>query len=552
MIALSILVVTSGRDSLTRTLDSIAAQPLAPQDEVLVVGRGDAIRMAAERRGYRYVEDGPFGCWGQRERQAAMALARGTHLLFIDDDDVYTAGAFAAVRRAITAHPDRPILAKMIAPEGHTIWMTPAVVCGQVSGTQFIVPNDPARLGTWGLRREGDYDFIVSTLALYPPDAVVWDSSVIVGCREYGIPAVAGTCLKVLLVHPGASWSTADVEAGLRYGLEYHGVDVVRYQLDERIDRSRRWLYTAWRRARKTNATIEKPTAADVFYQAGIGALERALRHQVDAVVVVSAMLLHPDVIILMKRAGLRVTVLFTETPYDQDKELAIAKLVDGCWTNERSAVPAFRAVNAHAGYLPHGWHPARHRVGEQPGDRAVPAHDVVFVGSAFRERVEWLTAIDWTGVDLGLYGSWENIGAKHPLRRYVRSAAVANPLAAALYRRAKVGLNLYRTSHGWAVDSPAIAHAESLNPRAYELAACGAFHLSTPREEVAEVFGGRVPVFEPSTDPGRLIRSWLGDVDGRARIAQQLPACVAESSWVERSTRVIGDLQSLLQPQAA
>jgi len=353
--------------------------------------------------------------------------------------------------------------------------------------------------------------------------------------------------LSVLLIEPGASWSTADVSAGLRYGLEHHGVELVRYRLDARIARANRWLYYNWRQARKTSPTIEKPTDADMFYQAGIGALEMALRHQVDLVLVVSAMFLHPDVIVMMKRAGLRLAILFTESPYDLAKELAVARLIDGCWTNERSVVDDFRAVNPRTGYLPHGWHPERHQSGPQPGDEAFPAHDVVFVGSGFHERVTWLMDIDWGGLDLGLYGNWDSLSSRHPLRRHIKGGVVDNVQAAALYRRARVGLNLYRTSAGWGKDAPTIAHAESLNPRAYELARCGAFHLSTYRDEVREVFGDLVPTFETPEQASTLIRTWLADPDGRARVRAQLPARVAESSWVERSARVIGDLQTLL-----
>lgn len=358
--------------------------------------------------------------------------------------------------------------------------------------------------------------------------------------------------MKVLLLHPGSSWSTADVEAGLRHGLEHHGVQVIRYQLDVRIDASKRWLFAAWRRVKKSNPNVEKPNSADIFYQAGLGALGMALRHQVDVVLVVSAMFLHPDVIILMRRAGLRVVVLFTESPYDLEKELAVAGLVEGCWTNERSSLAAFQAVNPNSGYLPHGWHPARHRAGPQPGDGMFPAHDVVFVGSAFRERIEWLSAIDWTGINLGLYGSWAPLGSRHPLRTFVRGEQVSNLTTAALYRRAKLGLNLYRTSQGFGRNAPSITHAESLNPRAYELAACGVFHLSTERAEVHDVFNGCVPTFQTPADASALIHQWVRDDDGRAAIAKELPACVAESSWVQRSAQVIGDLQTLLQRRAA
>lgn len=358
--------------------------------------------------------------------------------------------------------------------------------------------------------------------------------------------------MKLLIISPGASWSTADVDAGLRHGLEHHGVSLVRYRLDERIDRSNRWLYAQWRRTKKSNPAIEKPNTADVFYQAGIGALEMALRHQVDCVLVVSAMFLHPDVITLMKRAGLRVVVLFTETPYDLEKELSIAKIIDGCWTCERSSVEAFTAVNPHSGYLPHAWLPGRHRPGLQPGDEKVLAHDVVFVGSAFHERVEWLQSINWTGIDLGLYGSWDPVSARHPLRKFIRGEQVTNQTTAALYRRAKIGLNLYRTSMGWGRHAPRITHAESLNPRAYELSACGAFHLSTDRAEVREVFDELVPTFKTSFEASALIRRWLSDPEGRAQVAAQLPGRVAESTWVARAAQVIGDIQSLLQRRAA
>jgi hypothetical protein len=358
--------------------------------------------------------------------------------------------------------------------------------------------------------------------------------------------------VKLLLLGPGASWSTADVAAGLRYGLKLHGVEIVDYALDARIARAQGWLHYNWRRAKKRNPAIPKPTVADVFFQAGHEALAMALYHNVDAVLAVSGMFLHPDVVVMMKRAHLKVFVVFTETPYDLAKELEMAKLVDGCWTNERSSVAAFQAVNPHSGYLPHAWHPERHQPGPQSIDATVAAHDVVFVGSGFPDRIAWLSAIDWTGIDLGLYGSWEGIRKGHRLKPFVRGAQIDNATTGALYRRAKIGLNLYRTKVGWGRNTPTIAHAESLNPRAYELAACGAFHLSSDRAEVREVFGRRVPTFQTPDDAGSLIRDWLHNPLTRTAVAAELPACVAESSWGIRATTVIGDLQTLLQRRAA
>lgn len=357
--------------------------------------------------------------------------------------------------------------------------------------------------------------------------------------------------MRLLLIHPGASWSTADVEAGLRYGLKHHGCEVISYRLDQRIQWSNKMIFGLWRQKKKDQPTLEKPNKADVMYHASVGALEMALRHRVDVVFIVSAMLFHPDVILMMKQAGLRVVVLFTESPYDHEQELKVAAMVDGCWTNERTVVSAFRAVNPCAGYLPHGWHPEKHYVSARSlGD--VPSHDVVFVGSGFSERITWFNSIDWTGIDLGLYGTWKGLGLNKQVTACLRGEQINNELAGALYRRAKIGLNLYRRSKGWGRQAPQVAHAESLSPRAYELAACGAFHLSDARAEVTEVFGACVPTFSTPSEAAALIRLWLADATGRAQLAARLPACVAECSWVNRAATVIGDLQLLLGQVAA
>lgn len=339
--------------------------------------------------------------------------------------------------------------------------------------------------------------------------------------------------MRILVIHPGQSQSTADVEAGLVFGLQHHGCQVWRYRLDMMVEPARRWLFSTWRVLKNANPGAARPTDEDVFYQAGIDSLQMALRRQVDAVIVVSAMLFHPEVMVLLRRAGIKVFLLFTETPYDLDAELKLAALADGCWTNERTCVEYFRRVQPNSGYLPHGWHPERHRPGPQPGDADIHGHDVVFVGTGFPERIAWFEGIDWSGIDLGLYGNWDKVAGDSPLRYFMRGDLEANRFVAALYRRAKVGLNLYR-------DLPiGVSTAESLNPRAYELAACGACFVSPDRAEGREVFGSLVPAATEGA-----IRALLGDAERREAIRRALPATVAGASWVERAKVILGDLQ--------
>jgi spore maturation protein CgeB len=358
--------------------------------------------------------------------------------------------------------------------------------------------------------------------------------------------------MKLLLISPGSPHSTADVCAGLRAGLEAAGVEIIEYNLAGRLSFCKQFLESAWRGKRKTEPAIEKPTVADVIYQAGVGALERALRFNVDCVLVVSAILLHPDVVILLKRAGLPVAVLFTESPYDLEPELRIANLVDLCWTNERTCLDAFQKACPRANYLPAAWHPSRHGIAAP--DASVPAHDVIFVGSGFPSRIDGLSAIDWTGIDLGLYGTWQNVtkAKRHPLKQFVKSWTIDNASAVQLYRRAKLGLNLYRgnvVASAWKVLPSA---GDSLNPRAYELAACGIFHLSEARGEHTSVFGELVPTFSTPAEASALVHQWLGAPAARATVAAELPACVAKDSWNERAAVVVSDLEQLLSRRRA
>jgi hypothetical protein len=180
---LSVIVATLGRETLRRALQSAADQPLLPGDEVLVVGAGEQVERISRDFGFRHLSCPAMGDFGYSERQYAMPFATGTHLLFLDDDDCFTPGAFDAIRSMIEANPGRPLMFRMVAPWGQTLWVDPVVRVANHGGPQFVVPNDPARLGRWGTRYEGDFDFCTSTLALYPDGSLVWDETVIYVCR---------------------------------------------------------------------------------------------------------------------------------------------------------------------------------------------------------------------------------------------------------------------------------------------------------------------------------------------------------------------------------
>ena len=144
----SVIVPTAGRATLLGTLESIVGQ-LEPGDEVIVQRDG-------------------AGDWGHSARNDAMARAKGTHLLFQDDDDQYANGAIAEMRRFAREQPDRIGIFRMRYLDGRLLWADPELRYKNVGTPTFLIPNVPGKLGRWESdgKRDGDYVFIEETVAL--------------------------------------------------------------------------------------------------------------------------------------------------------------------------------------------------------------------------------------------------------------------------------------------------------------------------------------------------------------------------------------------------
>ena len=355
--------------------------------------------------------------------------------------------------------------------------------------------------------------------------------------------------MRILCIDPAADWSTRDVFDGLVEGLRAAGATPLPYYFGKRMSAIHGALMQQWRKRGATAAERgNRPNAADAMLWTSELAVTWALRHDPDWVLIVSGMYFHPDALAMLRQcrrrdgAPVKVAVLLTETPYDAAKEAFAIQFADMAWTNERTGAPWFRQYCPGTTYLRHAYRESLHRPGLTAEDLGVPAHDVVFVGTGFSERVELLEAVDWTGIDFGLYGFWP-LSKKSPLQAHVRQGAVNNATTTALHKRAKIALNLFRTSCGFRKDAKRIYGAESLGPRSYELAAAGVFSLSERRPEVAETFGDLVPTFEGPEELSSLLRRWLPDGSGRQDVAARLPATVSGHSWNFRARQVLDDL---------
>lgn len=352
--------------------------------------------------------------------------------------------------------------------------------------------------------------------------------------------------MKLCVIHPGATSSVSDVYTGLIAGLRAHGHEVIQYNLSGRLAYVGAFLDFVWKKAKREGRNMERPNIADLLYQAGGDAIIRALHHMPDWVIVVSALYYPRHLMGLLRNTkSFKIGLLLTESPYDDEAQEKLATRADVVWTNERTSVERLRIACPHTYYLPHGYDVTKHGVElREPDEDETPAHDVVFVGTCFAERIELLSQVNWDGIDFGLYGNWQDLGSRSKLRKHIRGGQIDNRVAASLYRKAKIGLNLHRQSKGFGRMAPRITHAESLNPRAYELAACGAFHISDMRAELAEVFGELVPTFTDAADLESKIRDWLVHDARRAYAREQLPGAVLGHDWHDRAARLVEDLE--------
>lgn len=331
--------------------------------------------------------------------------------------------------------------------------------------------------------------------------------------------------MRIYVIDSGVRFSTADVFTGLCAGLRANGAEVVEGRLTEAME-----FQTLLYEAGQAQGVVQ-PGPINITTFASPYIVQHAIASEPDVVIAVSAHNFNIASALTLRAAGLRTAVLMTESPYFAQFELIMASAYDVVFTNERRCATGnyFNHKNVH--YLPHAYNPQVHT---PEGERGAPS-DVLFIGSLFPERADLFGGVDWEGIGFTRRG----YAPGQP-----EQDIVDNQKSVALYRSAKINLNHHRTTmdfgSGRYIDADV---ADSLNPRAYELAACGAFQLcDDSRPELREVFGGSVPTYKAgdSKDLEKKLRYYLDRPDKRAEMAQEAHERAIPHSWTARAAQVL------------
>lgn len=330
------------------------------------------------------------------------------------------------------------------------------------------------------------------------------------------------------MVEPGPSFSVADVHRGWRKALSRDHA-VVNYNLGDRLT-----FYASAHIEGPDGEWVRAVSADDAKRLAMQGVEASALRWWPDVVIFTSAFYVTADQLDLFRSRGMKVVVLHTESPYEDDRQLAIAPHADLNVLNDPTNLSTFEMVSE-AVYLPHSFDPEIHTPG--PGVSDLKS-DVCFVGTGYPSRIEFLEAVDWSGLDVILAGNWQALSDDSPLAPFVlhdRDACWANEEAVDLYRSTKLSFNLYRAE----ANMPTLAAGWAVGPREVELAAIGTFFLRQSRGESDELFP-MLPTFSTPAELGDLCRWWATHDDERADAASAARQAVDGWTFDRRAEQLL------------
>jgi spore maturation protein CgeB len=336
--------------------------------------------------------------------------------------------------------------------------------------------------------------------------------------------------VKVLLVHPGPSFSVSDVHDGLAKGLRANGAEVGLLNLNDRLN-----FYSAAHVDRGDSVYVKALSRDDAIRAASKGIETVCYEWWPDVVIIVSGFFIPPEIWGCLARRPHHVVLWCTESPYEDDRQMVPAEYADTVIINDPRNLEPFREVNPRTWYLPHSYDPDRHRPGTPDPELVC---DFSFVGTGFPSRIEFLETVDWTGIDARLGGNWQQLDDGSPLVPMLvhgRTECMDNSDAARLYQSSKVTANLYRreTSEGGRPDGYAIG------PREVELAASGAFFLRESRVEGDMLFP-MLPTFTTPAEFQDLLRWWLDHPAERNSAAVAARAAVTDRTFTNTAARLL------------
>jgi spore maturation protein CgeB len=339
--------------------------------------------------------------------------------------------------------------------------------------------------------------------------------------------------VRILVVEPGPHFSVADVCNGWTKGFRQLGAQVVQYNHSDRL-----YWHEAALRALDPEL-LDKPDAAEAEWRA-VKMVSKHLEAAAfemwpDIVFVVSGFFVPLEVVALMRSRGMKVVLLATESPYEDDRQAVLARAYDAVILNDPTNLDLFKQNCDKATYIPHAYDPEIHKPAPA---LAGYESDFCFVGTGYQSRLDFLQQVDWRGWDVKLGGNWQLLDEADQLAKFVQhplEECMDNAEAAKFYQSTRASMNLYRKE----ATQPHLVDGWAMGPREVELAACGTFFLREPRGEGDDV----LPMLPTFSSPGEFTEQldwWLTHEDERANAAASARAAISDRTFVNNARQFL------------
>ncbi|WCK56170.1 glycosyltransferase [Aneurinibacillus sp. Ricciae_BoGa-3] len=211
-----------------------------------------------------------------------------------------------------------------------------------------------------------------------------------------------------------------------------------------------------------------------------------------DLVVVFNGYKLPLSEVQSLNKTGIKTAIWMTDDPYHTDITKLIACYYDFVFTQEINCISYYRSLGCrNVFHLPLAADPS---VFEPKSVDARYRKDILFVGSAFSNRVSFFDAVAeyLSSKNVLISGLWWDRLSNYPLlKQKINLNHWMSPEETAnYYNGAKIVINMHRSHDDQfqKLNSNNI-QALSLNPRTFEISACGAFQLTDIREDLAKFY---------------------------------------------------------------
>ncbi|MDD5088715.1 MAG: glycosyltransferase [bacterium] len=246
----------------------------------------------------------------------------------------------------------------------------------------------------------------------------------------------------------------------------------------------------------------------------------RAIERRANLVWAVAQSPLTPTALEELRREQIHSAFWFVEDYHVFDYWRHLARHFDAIFTIQRGRLhEELHAVGAaNVAYLPCAANPAVHRPMElAEAERLRWGADVSFVGAGYRNRQNLFARLRLPG--LKIWGSdWP---AECAAAQYLQDNGrrVTADETALIYNATKVNLNLHSSQRHSGVNP----EGDFVNPRTFEIAACGGFQVTDARSEMAELFGAReMALFRNTEEIPALVEYYLRHEDERGAMANR------------------------------